>query len=232
MAAASLTDVVAAAEAHGLAPRGAFLAVPEDAVPEIAPGRPAVSLVLLGAVGTSLWPHFRQSAEYRDGAAHPLDRWSARVVGALAEALGGLALFPFGGPPYRPFIRWARRAEPVAPSAIGILMHPRHGLWHSYRGALAFERPLAGVGAGEQEAAAQSPICQSCAEKPCLTACPVDAFRPEGYDVARCRAHVGSPDGSACLQGGCLARRACPVSPHLHYESEQAAFHMRSFLGG
>ena len=41
------------------------------------------------------------------------------------------ALFPFGGPPHFPFQQWARRAEPVHPSPIGLLIHPIYGLWHS-----------------------------------------------------------------------------------------------------
>src|SRR4030095_137820 len=39
--------------------------------------------------------------------------------------------------------RWAMRAEAVAPSPLGILIHPDYGLWHAYRGALAFAERLA-----------------------------------------------------------------------------------------
>ena len=35
------------------------------------------------------------------------------------------------------------RAEAVAPSPLGILIHPDYGLWHAYRGALAFAERLA-----------------------------------------------------------------------------------------
>ena len=37
----------------------------------------------------------------------PLDRWSRRLIERLARELGGRALFPFGGPPFLPFQRWA-----------------------------------------------------------------------------------------------------------------------------
>src|SRR5271166_4757675 len=86
---------------------------------------------------------------------------------------GGVYLF--GGPPHFPFQQWVRRAEPVHPSPLGLLIHPIYGLWHSYRGALAFPEAL-DVPALE---VAPSP-CDSCAEKPCLGACPVGAFSLDG----------------------------------------------------
>ena len=98
------------------------------------------TIVLAGMAGRDGWPAFAASAEARDGADHPLDRWSRRVIDALARDLGAVALYPFGGPPHWPFQQWARRAEPVHPSPIGILIHPAYGLWHSYRGALGIRR--------------------------------------------------------------------------------------------
>ena len=67
------------------------------------------------------------SPEARDGRADPLDRWSRRVVDALAAALGARALYPFDGPPHWPFQRWARRAEAVHVSPLGLLIHPDYG---------------------------------------------------------------------------------------------------------
>jgi hypothetical protein len=126
-----------------------------------------------------------------------------------------------------PFQRWAQRAEPVFPSPIGMLIHPEHGLWHAYRGALAFAGEIAGL---PPRGAAHSP-CDSCADKPCLTTCPVGAFGPEGYDVPACAAHLRRPAGADCMGLGCRARRACPVGRQATYLPEQAAFHMAAFLG-
>jgi len=94
-----LAELREAAEAAGLRLRGGFDAVAEDAVPPLRHGRPVASVVLLGAVGGSLWPAFSRSPELADGAADPLDRWSRRTIDALAERFGASALYPFGGPP-------------------------------------------------------------------------------------------------------------------------------------
>ena len=218
-------DLVAErAAAVGLQLRGAFHPEAVDGVPAHGDGRPAGTLVLLGNVGTAMWQAFRQAPE-RDQAGDGLDRWSERVVGALAKALGARALFPFGGPPYLPFIAWAMRAERVWPSPIGPLVHAEHGLWHAYRGALAFIERL--------ELPAPEPSerpCDRCAGRPCLEACPVGAFSAAGYDVPRCTAHVRSMAGAACLATGCLTRHACPVGRAQAYLPEQAEHHMRAFL--
>lgn len=206
----------------GLRIRGAFHVTEQDSVP-----MPAATLVLLGWVGGEGWPIFAGSPEARDGAANPLDRWSRRIVDGIAAALDATPLYPFAGPPWLPFQCWAQRADQVFASPLGILIHPDWGLWHSYRGALAFREPLE----LEPTIARTSP-CESCAGKPCLTRCPVSAFSTDGYDVAGCRTHIATSEGAACMAGGCLARTACPVGTAHRYAPPQAAFHMRAFSGG
>jgi hypothetical protein len=124
-----------------------------------------------------------------------------------------------------PFQRWAQRAEPVAPSPLGLLIHPRYGLWHSYRGALAFAQAF-DVAAPKR---APSP-CESCDGRPCLSACPVGAFTGDGYAVGDCASWVGSVAGRPCAETGCLARHACPVGRDYAYGPEQASFYMRAFV--
>src|SRR5581483_10550817 len=79
-------------------------------------------------------------------------------------------------------------------------------------------------------AAPRESPCGACAARPCLTACPVGAFSPGGYDVPRCAAHLRSGEGRACMEGGCLARRACPIGVAFAPGEEQARFHMQAFL--
>lgn len=154
----------------------------------------------------------------------PLDAWVRDVLAGIAGDVGATALFPFGGPPYLPFQRWAQRAGPVHPSPLGVLIHPDYGLWHAYRGALAFAERLDLAAPDDRP----SP-CATCADKPCLSACPVDAFSPDIYDVPACVGHIETAAGTDCLELGCRARRACPVGRDVLYEPAQAEFHMRAF---
>ncbi len=221
----SYAGIAAAVSRHGLALRGGFHPRVGDGVPTLPDGRPPATLLMIGNVGPALWEVFPAAPEARDGAPDPLDRWTRRVLGDVAAGFEATALFPFGGPPYLPFQRWAMRAEPVAPSPLGLLIHPDYGLWHAYRGALAFAGPL------ELPApASRARPCDSCVDRPCLSTCPVGAFSATGYDVPACTGHIASAAGADCLGEGCRARRACPVGRAYIYRPAQAALHMRAFL--
>lgn len=210
--------------ATGLTARGGFHVEPGDGVPPTAGDGGPRTVILIGNAGSSFWPAFRASAEYRDEQPDPLDRWSERVITGLAGQLDAHAVFPFRGPPYCPFQRWARRAEALFPSPLGTLIHPDYGLWHAYRGALIFDRHLAGLPGGS---GAASP-CLSCAAQPCLQACPVEAFSAGGFDADACAAHLSGPN--ACTTEGCLARNACPAGKPFQYMREQHRFHLAAFL--
>jgi epoxyqueuosine reductase len=181
------------------------------------------TLCLLGADHARMWCVFEASPEATDGLADPLDRWSRRVIEAVAGDLGAIAIFPFGGPPYQPFQRWAARGEDAAPSPVSMQVTPGRGLWTSYRGALGFAEVFA---SGQTAAANPCPACPA----PCLIACPVDAFAGGAYDVPRCVAHIASPDGVACREGGCLVRHACPAGRAAIPPADQRRFHMDAFI--
>jgi len=216
-----MDQIESALAGHGLIPRGGFHPLPDDNVPG-----DSSTLVLVGNAGPDMWAAFEARRENYAGRQNPLDAWVTDALGEVAESLGANALFPFGGPPHLPFQRWAQRAEPVHPSPVGVLIHPDFGLWHAYRGALAFaeKREL------PQPDARPSP-CASCADKPCLSACPVGAFEGAAYDVPGCVGHITGPDSGDCMGQGCLARRVCPVGKDYVYEPAQAGFHMRAFTG-
>lgn len=184
------------------------------------------ALALVGNAGSSYWPAFSSSAEYHDGAADPLDRWSRRIAASIATEFTLQPVYPFEGPPYYPFQQWAQRAESLAQSPIGVMMHPRYGLWHSYRFAL-----LGREFDTEQAPPAASSLCIDCTAKPCLHACPVGAFDESGYDVERCAGYLTQAPLAECHAGGCLARLACPIAPELRYIPAQGRFHLQAFLG-
>lgn len=186
----------------------------------------ALTVVLLGFTGGLQWEYFVRAPETRDGLPDPLDRWSRRVIGSLAHQFDAFDVYPSGTPAAPlPFQRLALRCEPVHPSPIGLLIHPKWGLWHAYRGALLLPHvvelppPVSGVRP-----------CASCETRPCLSACPVDAFRHDGFELEACVEHVRSDAGRDCREHGCLARRACPVAAEFRYGDDQARFHMQAFL--
>lgn len=208
-----------AVQAQGLEIHGALL-------PRLTPvtGLDSGTLVLLGTAG-AFWPAFSASVEGQDDKPDPVDRWSSRVIGALAEQVSATAYFPFGGPPYTPFINWALASGRAFSSPSQMMVHDQVGLMISYRGALHFDGelhippPLLG----------RSP-CDSCSDKPCLSACPVGALVDGGpYDLGACHSFLDRVAGTSCMGQGCQARRACPLSFGANRSFFQSAHHMRYF---
>ena len=178
------------------------------------------TLLMLGPREPGFWAHLTSQPEW-DGAPDPVDRWSRRVIGRIACDLGAKALFPFGGPPYHPFYPWALRTGRAWDSPVRLLVHAEQGLMVSFRGALALKQGM------ELPPPATKP-CETCAA-PCLTTCPAGAITAAGYDVPVCHAFLNRPEGAECLTGGCLVRRACPVSQSYARLPEQSAYHMGQF---
>lgn len=182
------------------------------------------TICLIGPEGAGFWPFFTASVEFTDGFADPLDRWSKRVIGGLADQWEGTALFPSDGPPYPPFLRWALTSGEAWSSPVGMLVHDRAGLWSSYRGAIR-------IGGNFVAPLSLSKPCDTCVSKPCLIACPVNALGgPDGYDVPACKSHLSTNDTASCMQRGCAARRACPVGENYGRMEQQSAFHMQAFM--
>ena len=217
-----MTDTTAEAirgalEPHGLILRGGFYPLQDAAVP---PG--TATLLLIGNAGPSMWRAFKAA---RPVGRDPLNHWTRQILSGIAESFSATAIYPFDGPPYAPFFSWAKRAEPVHASPLGMMIHPKYGLWHAWRGALGFTERV--------DFPVTVPVptpCDACAAKLCLTACPVDAFRDGAYDVPACASHLRTADGADCVAEGCRARRACPVGAAFVYEPAQAEFHMTAFL--
>ncbi len=187
------------------------------------------SVVLLGP-GDGFWEIFSASEESRDGDPDPMDRWSRRVVSRLADATGSVPLFPFGGPPYQPFLDWALKSGRCWVSPVGLLVHDQAGLMVSFRGALGFDLAVDDHAQRADGTTMSKRPCDTCVGQPCVSACPVDALSEEGYDVDGCKAFLRTEPGQDCMSQGCAVRRACPISAGADRMPEQSAFHMRAFL--
>ncbi len=215
----SLADISALVNSFGLIIRGC----------KSIDNAPYRAMVLIGSAGGSAWTTIKQSPEYNDGKADPIDRWAMRTGTHIAKQLSAKAIFPFQGPPYHPFLTWAESVDEVYPSKLGMFIHRDYGLWHAYRFALLLlDIP------NDMSIASEKPPspCESCQGLPCLNSCPVNAFSFENgkanYDVATCVNHLHDSNAD-CHQQGCLARNACPVGINYRNPTELQQFHMQAF---
>ena len=180
-------------------------------------------LILVGNAGAAFWENFSAA---NDGSTHadPMDDWTRQSLEKLATHWNAKVLFPFEGPPFLPFQRWALRADSVAESPLRLLFHSEYGLWHAYRGAMLLTNvpsdvpDISFVGG-----------CSDCIEKPCLKSCPVNACSLSGYDAPDCLQHLESNAGESCMEQGCAARLACPFGGQFCYVEHQRRFHMQAF---
>lgn len=208
--------ILTAIKRSGFAPLGWFEPRAEDCVPHN-----AKFVVLVGNVGVDM---FRRFVRARDPNVCQIDDWTREVLTALANDLSADVVFPFDKPA-QPFLTWAKRGGAGHTSPLGLNVHNTYGLWHAYRAALlfsvAFDIPAPRLGPHP---------CETCTDRPCLSACPVSAFDGQSYDVVGCASHLQSRNGEDCMSKGCLARRACPVGQEFTYHPLQAQFFMRAFV--
>jgi len=200
------SDIVDAAGAVHLAPMGGFV---DD----------NTTTILLGPLEPGFWDYVSKRPEFSGD--DPLDRWSRWAITALAYVTGSTPVFPFGGPPHHPFISWALRSGEAWQSPVGLLVHKDAGLLASYRGALQFD------GIVDLPPPATKP-CDSCADAPCVAACPVSALSADGYDVLACKAHIAV---DPVCRAGCRVRLSCPISAAYGRDGAQTEFHMSAFMG-
>ncbi|MBS0564024.1 MAG: ferredoxin, partial [Proteobacteria bacterium] len=84
-----LSHIAALAAPHRLAVFGTMALAPEDGFTA-----DFKCLVLFGPDEPGFWAHLQAQPEWRDGRPDPIDRWSRRVIEALARDLGAAAVFP------------------------------------------------------------------------------------------------------------------------------------------
>lgn len=220
-----MEDLASRISRCGLTVFGKLVPDAHDGVPEGATGRAAVCVILVGNAGSDMFAQFARDC---DPQTDLLDDWCEAVLNPIAADAGARAVYPWQKP-YLPFLTWARKAGAGMVSPLGMNIHPVYGLWHGMRGALIFEDDVPFV-SGEYDLPHP---CQNCIDKPCLSACPVDAFvsgKDRPFDSARCVSFLQSDGGISCLQQGCSARLACPIGRNYAYTPEQIRFHLSAFF--
>lgn len=175
-------------------------------------------LVLLGHGGRRLWEALQA---FGMQTADPVDHYSLTMVQQCAERYWDRMAVHVLYPLTKYVVPLTQLGELVGwsqPSPLGQGIHPRFGLWFAYRAAFLTNADLP-VTVWET---AVSP-CDTCAEKPCLTACPAGATHSNTFNVTAC-ADFRLQSGSPCAHQ-CLARLACPVAPQHRYTEAQIRYH-------
>jgi len=187
----------------------------------------ARAAVIVGAGGPRFFDLFSTAgSEAKDGAPHPLDRFTKRVAdAAAAAALAPLGVshavyFPFdGAEPLIPFQRLGRAAGLGGPGPLALQIHPTFGPWWAYRALVVVDRALP----------SRPPIGDGCAgcDAPCVEACPARAVARSGFVVSAC--HARRLTAEPCRLS-CAARIACVRGPEHRYTDGQLAFHMAASM--
>lgn len=186
--------------------------LPAEMVASLQPLPEERQLILLGHAGRRLWDCVQAAG---GDSAQPIDDYCRRTVaGWFAEQLPGHRYrLPYPGD------------APIGLQALGKLAGWHHaspfmigvdgewGSWFAYRAVILCDTDFPPSPVAER----LNP-CLSCADQPCIAACPAGAAGSP-FNLARCSAERLGP-ASACAYG-CLARNACPVGRQHRYADEQ-----------
>ena len=172
-------------------------------------------LILIGHGGPRLWAAVQAAGINGTKSEHPIDDFTVVTVRRWAAVHFGGAkfeiLYPGDAPVGLQVLGRLAGWHHDTPFMVGI--NATWGPWFAYRAALVTDTDFAPTA----PMTGTSP-CQSCAAKPCITACPPGAAG-ERFDLKGCIDHRCSK-GSTCAET-CLARLACPVRPEHRYPVEQ-----------
>lgn len=177
------------------------------------------SLLLVGSRGARFWDYLQS---VNDVTGHPFNTVSQKMTEKILRdcypQISILCLYP--GDEYRlPLQQLGHLAGWGRPSALGLDIDQQHGTWFAYRTALLVSESLP-----QTAARVSDPVCETCVEKPCRTACPVEAVQTiGGFNISACmgfRVRECSPCADKCL-----ARLACPFGVEYRYSPEQLAHH-------
>jgi epoxyqueuosine reductase len=204
-----------------------FEKLPEAVRHEIARREPVSvhyrHLILLGSGGSMIWPSMTQDPGTKMQEPDPVDNYTIRAVRKVFDS-DVIIVYPTNR--LIPLQALGKLAGWHHDSPLGLGIHPVFGLWFAYRAVIMSRAGFTPL-AGEIDGQAGSP-CESCRDKPCITACPASAAIESGFGVQRCSDYRMEPDSSC--QSRCISRLACPVGRDHRYLPDQMAYHYRHSL--
>jgi epoxyqueuosine reductase len=168
------------------------------------------TVVIIGHSGSKIWPRVEADLAVCD---EPVDQFSIKTVNeAFSElAKNSTCEIIYPGSTQIPLQKLGKFCGWGESSWLGINIYKPFGTWYAFRAVLLSTLELPQV-AMEQY---KSP-CLSCVDKPCLTACPVNApGEPGEFDLNGC-VNYRLSSNSDCANT-CLARYACPEAKDFAY---------------
>jgi epoxyqueuosine reductase QueG len=127
------------------------------------------------------------------------------------------------------FMSLAKRSGIGMKSHLGILVHPKYGLWIGLRAALFSTQTLKEIGIVETSVSPSKNPCTDCS-KPCIQACHYQAINEFGWDMKTCaKGHLLDDkctiDPNSSCFSSCDARRACPIGLEFQHSDLQHNYH-------
>jgi len=212
---------------HGLLLRGvlAMDSLPDSIRAVIAGGGPELldhrQLLVFGHAGPRMWRALREAEPEPWTSPNPVDDFSLATVRAhLEDELGvrrWVALYP--GPTMVPLQELGALLGWHQPSPLLVGISQAFGTWFAYRAVVVADTALPLTPA----ASPQTSPCDTCVEKPCLSACLGAALTTGTLSIDRCVSFRTSEASPCALR--CPAREACPVGAQHRYDSDQIRYH-------
>lgn len=190
-------------------------ALPAEMRAQLDPENRYRQLILIGHGGRALWERVKAAGLQSE---HPIDDFTTATVEAwLAGQLPGVVhalRYPGDGPVGLQALGRLAGWHHESPFRVGV--NADWGSWFAYRAVVLVDADLPATAPMSGE----SP-CASCAEQPCITACPAGALDAPEFSLQKCIAYRRQPDSRCRIT--CVARTSCPVRPEHRYDDAQIA---------